>query len=136
MTTPCRPARYLGLDGMVDAHFVAHAEDGERGRGADRQQQPSPRVDRLGERREVIVELAVRDRIEQRAVAGEIVSGVMPSVALAHASRACSCRRSEPDGRALGAEGHAPRIPVQAATANPSLPTVSLSACMTAKGSS
>jgi hypothetical protein len=55
-------------DGLVDSYFIAHAQDGEGGGGADRVQQPPARMDSLRERGEVIVEVTVSDRVEQRAL--------------------------------------------------------------------
>jgi hypothetical protein len=56
-----------GADGAVDAHLVADAQLGQRGRGADGMQEMVAGVDGVGESGEVLVELAVCDRVEQRA---------------------------------------------------------------------
>jgi hypothetical protein len=54
-------------DGVVDAHVVADAKFGESGRGADSVQEMVAGVDGVGERGEVLVKLAVRDRVKQRS---------------------------------------------------------------------
>lgn len=54
-----------GADGVVDAHLVADAQLGQRGRGVDGMQEMVAGVDRVGERGEVLVELAVCDRVKQ-----------------------------------------------------------------------
>ena len=59
-------------DRLVDSYFIAHAQDGEGRSGADRVQQPPARIDSLRQRGEVIVEVTVGDRIEQRSSRGEI----------------------------------------------------------------
>jgi hypothetical protein len=56
-----------GADGVVDAHLVADAQLGQRGRGADGVHEMVAGVDGVGESGEVLVKLAVCDRVKQRA---------------------------------------------------------------------
>jgi hypothetical protein len=56
-----------GADGVVDAHLVADAQLGQRGRGADGMQEMVAGVEGVGESGEVLVKLAVCNRVKQRA---------------------------------------------------------------------
>lgn len=56
-----------GADRVVDPHVLADAEFGEDGRGADGVQEVVASVDGVGERGEVLIELAVGYRVKQRA---------------------------------------------------------------------
>lgn len=61
-------AEVAGSDMAVDPDSVADAQLGEGRCGAHGVQELAPGVDRVCERREVFVELAVRDRVEQQAL--------------------------------------------------------------------
>jgi hypothetical protein len=50
---------------MVDLYLVADAERGKRGGGADGVQQVLTGVDRVGERAEMLIQLAGHDGIQQ-----------------------------------------------------------------------
>jgi hypothetical protein len=52
-------------DGAADAHVVADTEFGQGGRRADSVQEMVAGVDGVGDSREVLVELAACDRVEQ-----------------------------------------------------------------------
>lgn len=52
-------------DGAADAHVVADTEFGQGGRRADGLQEMVAGVDRVGDSREVLVELAACDRVKQ-----------------------------------------------------------------------
>ena len=53
---------------MVDADLITDAQLRQRGGGPDGVQQMAAGVDRVGQRGEMVVKLAVGDRVEQQPV--------------------------------------------------------------------
>jgi hypothetical protein len=60
---------------VVDLHVLAGAEFGEGGRGADGVQEVVADLDGVGERGEVVVAVAVGDRVKQRALGAGRLGG-------------------------------------------------------------
>jgi hypothetical protein len=58
----------LGADRVVDPHAVARTEHRECGGGANRAHKMLTRVNRFGERRQVIVEFAISNRVKQGSI--------------------------------------------------------------------
>ena len=67
--------------GIVDPNGIARAERRESGSGANGAEEMLTGVNAVGDGGQVVIEPAVSDRVEQRALAVEVALGWMPATA-------------------------------------------------------